>query len=108
MKVIKDMTHCCQIKLARLLGAIAVVMCLTAMTMAQSVINDDAYISSAPKDLDANFGTNPNLTVSSSNNAYLGFRLPDTLPSATKGSEVLKATLKLFVSRVGTPGTLDV
>src|SRR5262249_49252455 len=108
MKVIKDMTHCCQIKLARLLGAIAVVMCLTAMAMAQSVVNDDAHTSSAAKDLDANFGTNPSLMVSSSNNAYLGFRLLDTLPPATKGLDVSRATLKLFVGRVDTPGTLDV
>lgn len=71
----RDMTHCFQLNLARLLGAISVVICLTGMTLGQSIVNDDAHTSTAPKDLDANFGTNPNLTVSSSNNTYLGFRL---------------------------------
>jgi len=36
----------------------------TQTATAQSILSDDAHTSSQTKDLDANFGTNPNLLVS--------------------------------------------
>ena len=59
--------------LKTMFGALLLVVCLSGLTMAQSVLSDDAYTSNAPKDLDTNFGTNPSLTVSATNTTYLKF-----------------------------------
>ena len=56
-------------------GALLLVVCLSGLTMAQSVLSDDANTSTLTKDLDTNFGTNPSLTVSATNTIYLKFKL---------------------------------
>src|SRR5262245_38103840 len=89
-------------------GALLLVVSLSGLTMAQSVLSDDANTSTLPKDLDTNFGTNPNLTVSASNAIYLKFKLSAVLPQNMQASDVAKATLKLYVGNVSAPGTIDI
>ena len=89
-------------------GALLLVVCLSGSTMAQSVLSDDAHTSTLPKDLDTNFGTNPNLTVSASNTIYLKFKLSPVLPPDTQASNIAKATLKLYVGNISAAGTIDV
>jgi len=81
---------------------------LPGSSFAQSALTDDAHTSTAPKSTAANFGTNPNLNVSSSGNVYLKFKLSSTLPANTPGSEVERATLKLYIGNIMTAGRLDV
>ena len=81
---------------------------LTTVVMAQATLNDDAHTINTPKDADSNFGTNPSLTVGSTSNVYLKFKLSPALPPATVATDLAKATLKLYVSNVGAPGTIDV
>ena len=80
----------------------------TQTILAQSILSDDAHTSSLTKDLDANFGTSPNLLVSPINTGYLKFKLTPTVPVGTQGSDVSKATLKIYVGNISTPGTIDV
>lgn len=84
------------------------ILCTSATTMAQSVLSDDAHTSNLAKDLDTNFGTNPNLIVSANNVLYLKFKLSPTLPADTQSSHIAKATLKLYVANVSAAGTIDV
>lgn len=65
----------------------------------------DASVNSAQPSL--NFGNLANLTVGQGNTALLQFDL-STMPSGTSSAGVLKATLRVFVNRVGTSGTLAV
>src|SRR5678816_850257 len=97
-----------QVLKKKILGALLLVVCLSGVTMAQSVLSDDAHTSNLPKDLDTNFGTIPSLTVSATNTTYLKFKLSPVLPPDTQASHVAKATLKLYVGTVSVPGTIDV
>src|SRR5678816_682748 len=97
-----------QVLKKKILGALLLVVCLSGVTMAQSVLSDDAHTSTLPKDLDTNFGTNPSLTVSATNTAYLKFKLSPALPADTQASHIAKATLKIYVGNVSVPGTIDV
>ena len=89
-------------------AALLVIVCLSGVTFAQSVLIDDANTSNLPKDLDTNFGTNPNLTVAATNTAYLKFKLSPALPAGTEASQIAKATLKIYVGNVSTPGTIEI
>ena len=90
------------------LYALAVFFAAPHAASAQAVLTDDAQTSTAPKALDANFGTNPNLNVSSSSGVYVKFKLSSTLPAGTPGAAVERATLKLYLANVTTAGRLDV
>src|SRR4029453_9998570 len=92
----------------QILAILGLLICDSSISLAQSVLTDDAHTSSVTRDQDLNFGTNPNLTVSSTNNTYLKFKLSSTLPPGTQGSDIAKATLKLFVGNVSAPGAIDV
>ena len=92
----------------KLLAALVITICVAAAAFAQSIVTDDANTSSVPKDVDTNFGTNPNLLVSPTNTIYLKFKLSPSLPSGTVSSDISKATLKIYVGNVATPGTIDV
>src|SRR5262252_6980903 len=107
-EVMKPATAFFQVLKRNIFGALLLVVCLSGLTMAQSVLSDDANTSTLTKDLDANFGTNPNLMVSPTNTTYLKFKLSATLPTGTLGSDVAKATLKVYVGNVSAPGTIDV
>lgn len=88
--------------------AVLVLVALPNASFAQSVLTDDAQTSTAPRSTDSNFGTNPNLNVSAAGNVYLKFKLSSTLPAGTPGSEVERATLKLYIGNIMTAGKLDV
>jgi len=101
-------TNNLMIGLAKILAAVLMMLSISAVSFGQSVLTDDAHTSNVPKDIDLNFGTNPNLLVSPTNNGYLKFKLTPTVPAGTQGSDVSKATLKIYVGNISTPGTIDV
>src|SRR5262249_21371159 len=68
-------------------------------SFAQSPLTDDA---------DSQKGTTGNLTLSDNSNVYLKFKLTPTLPANTPGANVAKATIKLYLGAVKSPGTIDV
>jgi hypothetical protein len=96
------------VRLCQATVLVTTVLCMSAAAVSQSVLTDDAYISNVPKDIDSNFGTNPNLFVSPSNSVYLKFKLTPTVPVGTQGSDISKATLKIYVGNVTTAGAIDV
>jgi hypothetical protein len=69
---------------------------------AQAPLTDDASVSSQPGPPNLS-----NLRVSSTDNAYLKFKLT-SLPVNTPGSEVEKATLKIYIGEIVSAGKLDV
>ena len=93
---------------AKFLTMLLLIVGLASAAMAQATLNDDAHTVNTPKDADSNFGTNPNLTIASTNNVYLKFKLSPAMPPSTVATDLGKATLKLYVSNVTSPGTIDV
>lgn len=77
-------------------------------SFAQATLLDDASTSVSAKSADSNFGTNPNLSVNSAANVYIKFKLSTVLPSGTPGSRIERATLKLYLGNVTSPGKLDI
>jgi hypothetical protein len=80
-------------------------MLLTAVSFGQAVLVADSYTSATS--VNGNFGTNPTLTVSANNVAYIKFNLSATLKAGTKSDDVAKATVKFYVSKVAAAGKLD-
>jgi hypothetical protein len=68
-------------------------------SFAQSALSDDA---------DSLASSTPTLVLSIDNKVYLKFKLSSTLPSNTPGTSVAKATIKLYLGAVVSPGTVDV
>lgn len=97
-------------KIKNLLTRVSTILILllssAAGTFAQTVLVSDAYTSATSAN--GNFGTNPILTVSANNTAYVKFEIARTLPAGTKGDDVTRATVKFYVSKVATAGKLDV
>ncbi len=87
-------------RFSNIFAVLALTVCVSGIAMAQSVLSDDAHTSTSPRDVDTNFGTNPNLAVSPTNNVYLKFKLSPTLPAGIQGSDVAKATLKLYLGNL--------
>jgi len=87
-------------------SSLIILLTLPILSLAQSALTDDAHITISHGG--ANHGSNPNLSVSHRENIYLRFNLSSTLPAATPGSEVRRATLKLYAGHVKTAGKLDV
>jgi hypothetical protein len=85
--------------------SLAVLIVTTDGALAQSALTDDAHVSLASRN--TNHGANPSLKVSPSENLYLKFTF-STLVASTPGSEVEKATLKLYVGKIEAAGKLDV
>jgi hypothetical protein len=79
---------------------------LAGATFAQSVLVSDAYTSATSAN--GNFGTNPTLTISVNNTAYVKFEIAATLAAGTKSDDVAKATVKFYVSKVSAAGKLDI
>jgi len=90
-----------QVLKKKLLGALLLVVCLSGLTMAQSVLSDDAHTSTLPKDLDTNFGTNPNLSATSvsSVSRWCGFTRNSSTTETQRTQEVAqrRARSRLFV-----------
>jgi hypothetical protein len=76
----------------------------------QGTLTDAAYTSSSPQN--SNNGSSNSLSVGigskTTTNTYLKFKLTTSLPSGTAASNVAKATLKLYVSSLSSPGSFDV
>src|SRR5262249_15274544 len=93
-----------------------------AASFAQSVLTDDAHVNCSPGDDDnddgrrganngrgdTNCGAQSSLSLTPAGNIYIKFKLSSTLPVGLPGSDVARATLKLFISNVVAPGTIDV
>ncbi len=78
---------------------------LSSIAWAQSPVTDDTYIVSGSSTVQ---GANPSLQVASpSTSSLLKFDL-SSLPAGTTGAQVLKATVKLYVTTVVLPGNVDV
>jgi len=88
------------------------VLCLTAIALSvpqlsygvTAPVSDDA---SAIRGIDDSSGKAPSLAVGGRSRAYLRFDL-SSLPSGVTGAEIAKATIRVWVNRVSTPGSLDV
>jgi hypothetical protein len=78
----------------------------------QARLTDDAYTSSASPG--ANFGASGSVSVqgppptAAMQRAYLKFDLVGVVPAGTRGIDVTKATLRLWVKDVARPGMFDV
>jgi hypothetical protein len=81
-----------------LLAAVVLVI-LPSASFGQSALSDDA---------DSQNGTTSNLTLTSTSNVYLKFKLSSTLPANTPGPDVARATIKLYLGAVKSPGEVDV
>src|SRR5262249_4395797 len=79
---------------------------MTAGAFGQSALVADAHTSATS--VNGNFGTNPALSVSANNTAYVKFEIAHTVPAGTKADDVARATAKFYVSKVATAGKLDV
>src|SRR5215207_3650066 len=85
-----------------------VLLCLSALAAGaygQAVLVSDAHTSATS--VNGNFGSNPTLTVSAANTAYVRFKIARVLPAGAKADDVERATAKLYVSKVASPGKLD-
>ena len=81
------------------LAALLILLALPCAASAQSALTDDA---------DAHGGHTPNLNLSDGGNVYLKFKLSSTLPPGTPGAGVGRATVKLYLGAVKSPGAVDV
>src|SRR5260370_32050264 len=78
---------------------------LSSIAWAHSPVTDDTYIVSGSSTVQ---GANPSLQVAwPSTSSLLKFDL-SSLPAGTTGAQVLKATVKLYVTTVVLPGNVDV
>lgn len=87
-----------------------VILIVTTPTLlnAQSALTDDTQTNATTRNADKNFGSSPTLTVSSSANSYLKFKLSSTVASGTTRADIAKATIKLYIGNIATPGKIDV
>jgi Collagen triple helix repeat (20 copies) len=77
---------------------------LVRVSWADPTLTGDTYISTTRP---ANpFGLATTLSVAAGNTTYLQFNLPLGLPAGTTGTDVAKATLKLYANSVVTGGTM--
>jgi len=72
---------------------------------ADAPLSADTYVASAYPSM--NFGTSANLSVGGGNRTLIRFDL-STLPAGTLGTDIRKATLSLWVNRVGVAGNIEV
>jgi hypothetical protein len=94
-------------RLVRVLPLLAAACCAAspAIPAQTATLTADAAVTSARPT--ANYGTLSNLYVSGSSTALLRFDL-GILPAEITASQISRATLRLFVNRVNTPGVLTV
>src|SRR4051812_3778459 len=75
----------------------------------QATLTDDAYTSA--KKANRNFGGDETVILTSptpGEKGFLKFKLTPNLPTGTVGSYVGKATLKLYIGKVSSPGSFEV
>jgi hypothetical protein len=90
----------------RLMVVVLTVFALPTLLNAQSVLTDDAHTKDDA--VSGNFGSNPALNISPGEIAYLKFKISSTLPAGTAGSDLARATLRLYIGNVKSPGKIDV
>src|SRR5208337_1526491 len=89
------------VPLSRRAAVLMLVLFLTAVAYAQITPSDDAYVNSAAPT--TNYGTAATLIVNSAaDTGFIRFDLT-AVPSTYTGSQVAKATLKLYVNRSPPP-----
>ena len=94
------------VPLSRRAAVLMLVLFLTAVAYAQITPSDDAYVNSAAPT--TNYGTAATLIVNSAaDTGFIRFDLT-AVPSTYTGSQVAKATLKLYVNSVTTAGSFNV
>src|SRR4030095_14475739 len=86
--------------------SLIILLTLPILSLAQSALTDDAHVSLSQGN--ANYGAKSNLSVSPKQKPYLRFNLSSTLPAATPGPKVGRATLKLYIDSIKAAGKLDV
>jgi hypothetical protein len=79
--------------------SLVVLLALPIASFAQSALSDDA---------DTQKGKDTSLVLVSGSNVYLKFKLSSTLPANTSGADVARATIKLYLDAVKSPGNVDV
>jgi hypothetical protein len=89
----------------RVSSTLIVLTALASGTFAQTALHADAHTSFTSAN--QNYGTNPALSVSATNTAYVRFEIARTLPAGTKGDDVAKATVQFYLSKVTNAGKLD-
>ena len=94
-------------RLRHIITMAAVTLIMSGPAAAQAVLTDDAHTRSGA-DADANFGTNPGLLLAPAGAVYLKFDVAAGLPSATPGTAVEKAILRLYLSNVANPGPIEI
>jgi hypothetical protein len=72
----------------------------------QAMLTGDAQINSGATG--TKYGSNPTITINSSNTALLQFKVADLLPSGINASQVLKARLILFTNSLPSYGTFNI
>lgn len=80
--------------------------CAAAAAAADIPVTNDTYIATAQPQL--NFGAQPNLAVGGGARALFRFDLQSALPAGTPATQLSKAVLYLYVSRVLAAGAIDV
>ena len=93
------------IKLLALAGSMVSLLGAPVAAWSSPALVSDSYVS-APFIPGDRHGTDPNLRVSQSNTAFLKFTLARALPNGVIASDISKATLRFFVSKVNTDGYL--
>jgi hypothetical protein len=86
------------------MAAVSVLVSLPVAAQTGTLTADTAVTSTHPA---TNYGTLSNLYVSGNSTALLRFDL-GALPAAANASDVTRATLRLFVNRITTPGVMTV
>jgi hypothetical protein len=92
--------------LARISAILIFILIAAVGAFGQALLVADAHTASTSPN--GNFGTNPAITISPTNTAYVRFKISRTLPAGTKGDDVARATVKFYLNKVTTPGKLDV
>src|SRR2546425_5976332 len=90
-----------------ILLSLVVIALLPSLSLAQQgTLTDDAQISTSHPN--KNFGSDQSLQVTNAEKSLIKFKLTPNLPPGTVGSHIGKATLKVFLSDVKTPGQFEI
>ena len=92
-------------KMTRSVILMVITLLFVSNVYADGILKDDAFTQTSTPN--QNFGANANLRVASGVNSHLTFDL-SSLPLGTSANDVAKATLRLWVNTVTTPGSFDI
>ena len=89
------------------LAAVASLLCNPMTAWSSPTLVNDSYVS-LPFVLGVRHGSDPNLLISNTNTGFLQFSLTSALPTDLLTTDINKATLKFFVSKVNAAGSLTI